>query len=79
VRESEDTMTRIRTEIAIAVIFAALAVTTAIWPTWIESIFDQSPDAGTGTLEWTIVGLFGLLALVAIGLARRDVRALRRA
>lgn len=72
-------MTRIRTEVALAVIFAALAVTTAIWPTWIEFLLDESPDAGTGTLEWTIVGLLGLPALVAALLAGHDRRALRRA
>jgi hypothetical protein len=72
-------MTRVRVEVALAVIFAGLAVVTAMWPTWIESLFEASPDAGSGALEWAIVGIFGLLAVAATVLARRDVRAIRRA
>lgn len=72
-------MTRVRVEVALAVIFAGLAVVTAIWPTWIESLFEASPDAGSGALEWAIVGIFGLLAVAATVLARRDVREIRRA
>jgi hypothetical protein len=72
-------MTRVRVEVALAVIFAGLAVVTAIWPTWIESLFEASPDAGSGALEWAIVGIFGLLAVAATVLARRDVREIGRA
>ena len=70
-------MTRVRVEIVLAVVFAVLAVVTAIWPTWIEAIFEESPDAGSGGLEWAIVGTFGLLAVAAAVLARRDYRAVR--
>lgn len=70
-------MTRVRVEVVLAVVFAILAVVTAIWPTWIEAIFEESPDAGSGALEWAIVGVFGLLAVVAAVLARRDYRGLR--
>ena len=70
-------MSRIRVEVVLAVVFGILAVVTAIWPTWIESVFEQSPDAGTGTLEWAIVGAFGLLAIASALLARRDYRAIR--
>ena len=68
-------MTRVRVEAVLAVVFAALAVVTAIWPTWIEALFDESPDAGSGALEWAIVGVFGLLALTAAALAGRHYRA----
>jgi len=71
-------MTRVRTEVVLAGIFAFLAVATAFWPTWIESLFDESPDAGSGALEWAIVGVFGLLAITAAAFARRDYRAIRR-
>ena len=64
-------------EIVLAVVFAVLAVVMAIWPTWIEAIFEESPDAGSGALEWAIVGTFGLLAVAAVVLARRDYRAVR--
>ncbi len=70
-------MTRVRVEIVLAVVFAVLAVVMAIWPTWIEAIFEESPDAGSGALEWAIVGTFGLLAVAAVVLARRDYRAVR--
>ncbi len=70
-------MTRVRVEIVLAVVFGVLAVVTAIWPTWIEAIFEESPDAGSGALEWAIVGTFGLLAVAAVVLARRDSRAVR--
>ena len=70
-------MTRVRVEIVLAVVFAVLAVVTVIWPTWIEAIFEESPDAGSGALEWAIVGTFGLLAVAAVVLARRDYRAVR--
>ena len=72
-------MTRVRVEAVLALIFAVLAVVTAIWPTWIEALFEQSPDAGSGAFEWAIVAMFGLLAIIAAVLARRDFRALHRA
>ena len=70
-------MTRIRVEVVLAAVFGILAVVTAIWPTWIESMFEESPDAGTGSLEWAIVATFGLLAIASALLARRDYRAIR--
>jgi hypothetical protein len=70
-------MTKIRIEVTLALVFAILAVVTAIWPTWIEAIFEESPDAGSGALEWAIVGVFGLLAIAAAVLAGRDLRAIR--
>ncbi len=70
-------MTRVRTELVMTVVFAVLAIVTAIWPTWIEALFEESPDAGSGLLEWGVVGVFGLLAVAAAVLAGRDYRALR--
>ena len=70
-------MTRLRVEVILASLFALLAVLTAIWPTWIEALFEESPDAGSGAFEWAIVGAFGLLAVVSAVLARRDYRRLR--
>jgi len=43
-----------------------------------EVVHPRCPDAGTGTLEWAVVGIFGLLAITAAALARRDYRAVRR-
>ena len=72
-------MNRVRIEAVLAGIFAILAVMTAIWPTWIEALFDESPDAGTGAFEWAIVGMFGLLAIAAAVLARRHYLAAHHA
>ena len=71
-------MMRARIEIALAAIAGVLTLVSIIWPTWIESLFEESPDAGSGALEWAIVGLFGLLAVTAAVLARHDYRAIRR-
>jgi len=72
-------MTRFRIEVILASLFAILAVLTAIWPTWFEAIFEESPDAGSGAFEWAIVGTFGLLAVISGVLARRDYRKIRHA
>ena len=66
---------RARLELVLAAVFAALAAATAIWPTWIESLFEVSPDGGTGETEWWMVAVFGVVALLAAVLARRDFRA----
>lgn len=42
---------RARLELVLAVGFVGLAVVTAIWPTWIESIFEVAPDGGSGAAE----------------------------
>ncbi|HEY7812110.1 MAG TPA: hypothetical protein VIC62_02665 [Nakamurella sp.] len=72
-------MTRVRVEVVLAAVFAVLAVLTAIWPTWIEALFEASPDSGSGAFEWAIVGACGLLAVACAVLAGRDYRQLRRA
>jgi hypothetical protein len=68
-------MARVRVETFLAAIFAILAIATFIWPTWIEALTGLEPDAGSGALEWLIVAVFGLLAIGASLLARRDYRA----
>jgi hypothetical protein len=68
---------RARIETLLAVLALVLAVVTAVWPTWIESFFEVSPDAGTGETEWRLVVVFLVIAVVAAVLARRDLRAAR--
>jgi hypothetical protein len=70
-------MARARLEFALAGVFAFLAVLTAFVPTWIEEVFKIEPDAGSGVLEWGIVAGFGVLALVAGLLGRRDYQLAR--
>ncbi len=54
-----------RTELGLAPVFAALALLTAIWPTWIETLTHIDPDGGSGGTEWGIVLAFGALAVGA--------------
>ena len=69
-------MTRVRTEVVLAGIFAFLAVATAFWPTWIESLFEASPDGGDGSAERLFaLGWLAVAVLFSV-LARRDRRRL---
>jgi ABC-type thiamin/hydroxymethylpyrimidine transport system permease subunit len=68
--------TRLRIEVVLAVISAALCVLTLVFPEWIEELTGLEPDAGSGALEWIIAGIFLVAAVVAAVLARRDYRRL---
>ena len=68
-------MTRWRVEYVLAGVFVFLAALTAVVPDWIEVVFRVDPDAGSGALEWALVGTFGVFALIAAVLGRRDQRA----
>jgi hypothetical protein len=60
--------------------FSALAlVLTAAWPDWIEAALGVDPDGGDGSLEWGIVGLLALCAVITPLLARREWRRSRGA
>lgn len=72
-------MIRARLEAVLAALFAIAAAATAIWPTWIEDLTGLEPDKGTGETEWWLVVVLGAAALAAGMLARRDLRAARRA
>lgn len=49
---------------------AGLFILTLVWRDWIERILDVEPDAGSGSLEWAIVGATALAA-VGLGLLAR--------
>jgi hypothetical protein len=63
-------------ECALAGLAAVLAVLTAIWPDWIELLFDADPDGGTGSAEWGIVIAFAVVAVIFAVLARFEHRRL---
>ncbi|MFN2495970.1 MAG: hypothetical protein ABR608_08700 [Pseudonocardiaceae bacterium] len=63
-------------ESTLAAISAVLAVLTAIWPAWIEGLFEVSPDGGSGTMEWWIVAMFAVAALIFAVTARLELRRL---
>ena len=68
--------TRMWTELVLAAVAAVLTIVTAIWPTWIESLFEASPDGGDGSAE-RLFALAWLAAAVLFSvLARRDQRRL---
>jgi hypothetical protein len=69
-------MTRVRIEALLSAIFAAMAILTSFWPDWIE-VFGWDPDHGDGSLEWALVAAFGVLAVIAALLARRELRRMR--
>jgi hypothetical protein len=71
-------MVRMIVEFVLAGIFVLLAIVTAVNPQWIETVFGIDPDRGSGALEWIIVALFGVLALVAAGLGTRTAVLRRR-
>jgi hypothetical protein len=66
-------------ESTIAVLCAALALLSALWPEWIESLLGLAPDGGDGSAEWGVVVAFGLASLVSGALARLQRRRLRAA
>jgi hypothetical protein len=49
---------------------------TAIWPDWIELLFDADPDGGNGSAEWGIVIAFAAAAIIFAVLARFEYRRL---
>lgn len=67
-------MLRSRIEIVIAILLAALAAITLIWPDWIELTFGADPDGGGGATEWGVVIVLAVAALVVGLLARHDYR-----
>jgi hypothetical protein len=71
-------MTRWHLEYGLSGVFVFLAVLTAVVPDWIEVVFGVEPDAGSGALEWAIVGMFGVLAAIAAAFGRRDYKAAHR-
>lgn len=68
---------RYRIEAVLGWLALVLAIVTAIVPDWIEAISTTDPDAGSGALEWTIVGMLVVAAALLGLLARRDRRRLR--
>ena len=56
--------TRLIIETALAALSLPLPVLTVLSPSWIETVFGMSPDAGDGRAEWLIA--VGLLAMSLI-------------
>jgi hypothetical protein len=56
---------------------AVLAVLTLIAREWIEIVFGVEPDRGSGSLEWAIVVITAVTAIVCLGYARVEWRRAR--
>ncbi len=72
-------MLKPRVETALSALFGVMAVVTAFWPDWIETVFRVDPDGGNGSAEWLAVAVLGVAAIVAFIAARRDYRIARAA
>jgi hypothetical protein len=53
-----------RVQLVLAILFAVLTVLAVAVPTWIEEMFDLSPDGGSGELERWFAIPFGVGCLV---------------
>jgi hypothetical protein len=53
---------------------AILLVMTLVWKDWVEIVFDVNPDAGSGAVEWAIVGITLVLSIVLLLLALAELR-----
>ena len=67
---------RLRFEICVALLAAALAVLTLVSREWIEVLTGWDPDGGDGSLEWLLVVGLAALAAVSALLALADRRRL---
>ena len=69
---------RVRIEIVLSALLGTATILTAVWPTWIESLFGFDPDGGNGNAEWWIVAVLAVTTLAAVALTRHDLRVTRR-
>lgn len=61
-------------ESAIAGLLTLAVLLTFAWPEWIEEAFGVDPDGGSGALEWALVGIGLVLALLLALVARAEWR-----
>jgi hypothetical protein len=61
-------------DVCAAVASVLVLAVTAIYPTWIESVFGLDPDAGSGAVEWWIAALAVGVAVGSSLLARAELR-----
>jgi hypothetical protein len=67
--------TRVWFDTAFGALTAVLAVVTAANAEWIEWLFGDDPDGGSGALEWALVAGLGAASLTLTLVARRGLRA----
>ncbi len=57
-------------EAVAGVVTGVMLVVTAIWPTWIERLWEVEPDGGDGSLEWALVGVLAVVTITLSVVAR---------
>ena len=70
---------RFRVETAVALFAGVLGILTAFWHDWIEALTGWDPDHHNGSVEWLIVAVLLVVAVVLGAVARRDWRLLAAA
>ena len=68
---------RLGAEITVSLLSTGFALLTFAWPDWLEVALRVDPDGGNGAVEWAIVGLFAVVALLSLVLARLEWHRLR--
>jgi hypothetical protein len=63
--------------LVLSILFVIATVMTTINPQWIETLFEASPDEGSGESEWWITAIVGALALASIAVTRWRWKAIR--
>lgn len=61
-------------EVGLASVTGILFLVTLIWKDWIEIVFGVEPDAGSGMLEWLIVGILLVATIALFSMARYEWR-----
>lgn len=59
-------------EAGLGALSSALFTLTLVLPDWIELVFGVDPDQHSGSLEWVITGVLGVMTVAAVVLARRE-------
>lgn len=56
----------------VLVIISLAVMLTLVWHDWIELVFGVEPDGGDGSLEWAMVAVMFIAALMASLIARNE-------
>ena len=69
-----DLRKRFWVEVALGSLTTVLLIVTLVLPQWIELVFRVEPDAGSGSLEWLLVGVFAVTTAAFAVFARSEWR-----
>jgi hypothetical protein len=62
----------------LSVLAVAATVASMIDPHWIESLFEASPDGGSGESEWGLTAGLAIAALISLAVTRWQWQSLSR-